>query len=78
MELKLVVNLVRNLLQRRYSAEVSSRQSIEREATGTSLFTAMFQLQRGVGGNSNEVNQYLSISVVESLGFIDVLSWWSA
>jgi hypothetical protein len=28
-ELKLIVNLVRNLLQRRYSAEVSSRKSIE-------------------------------------------------
>ncbi len=77
MELKLVVDLVRNLLQRCYSAEVSSRQSIEREAAGNSLFAAMFQPQRGVGGNSDEVDQYLSISVVESLGFIDVLSWWS-
>ncbi|CAK9259040.1 unnamed protein product [Sphagnum jensenii] len=77
MELKLVVDLVCNLLQRCYSAEVNSRQSIEREAAGNSLFATMFQPQRGVGGNSDEVDQYLSINIVESSGFIDVLSWWS-
>ncbi len=38
----------------------------------------MFQLQRGVSGNSNEVDQYLLIGVVQSSGFIDVLLWWSA
>jgi hypothetical protein len=38
----------------------------------------MFQPQRGVGGNGNEVDQYLSIGVVQSSGFIDILSWWSA
>jgi len=42
-ELKLVVDLIRNLLQCRYSAEVSFHHSIEQEATGNSLFTAMFQ-----------------------------------
>ncbi len=41
-ELKFVVDLVCNSLQRRYSAEVSSRQSIEQEAIGNSLFTTMF------------------------------------
>ncbi|CAM6027525.1 unnamed protein product [Sphagnum balticum] len=41
-ELKLVVNLVRNPLQHRYSAEVSSRQNIEQEAADNSLFVAMF------------------------------------
>jgi hypothetical protein len=65
-------------LQRRYSAEVSSRHSIEQEATDNLLFVTMFQPQRGVGGNGDEVNQYLSISVVQSSGFIDVLLWWSA
>jgi hypothetical protein len=63
-ELKLVVDLIHNSLQRRYSAEVSSRQSIEQEAVGNSLFAAMFQPQCGVGGNGNEVDQYLSIGVV--------------
>jgi hypothetical protein len=77
-ELKLVVDLVRNLLQRRYSAEVSFRQSIEQEAAGKSLFTAMFQPQHDIGGNGDKVDQYLSISVVQSVGFIDILSWWSA
>jgi hypothetical protein len=76
--LKLVVDLVHNSLQRRYSAEVSSRQSIKQEVASNSLFAAMFQPQRGVSGNGNEVDQYLSIGVVQSLGFIDILSWWSA
>ncbi|CAN5952281.1 unnamed protein product [Sphagnum jensenii] len=53
-KLKLVVDLVHNSLQCRYSAKVSSRQSIEQEAAGNSLFAAMFQPQRGVGGNGNE------------------------
>jgi len=43
-ELKFVVDLIRNSLQRRYSAEVSSHQSIEQEAADNSLFAAMFQL----------------------------------
>jgi hypothetical protein len=38
----------------------------------------MFQPQRDVSGNDNEVDQYLSIGVVQSSGFIDILSWWSA
>jgi hypothetical protein len=59
-------------------ANVSSRQSIKQEATGNSLFVVMFQPQHGVGGNSDEVDQYLSIGIVQSSGFIDVLSWWSA
>jgi hypothetical protein len=63
-ELKFVVDLIRNSLQRRYSAEVSSRKTIEHEAVNNSLFTAMFQLQRSVGGNNDEVDQYLSIDVV--------------
>jgi len=65
-------------LKRHYSTEVSSRQSIKQKATGNSLFVAMFQLQCDVGGNGDEVDQYLSIDVVQSSGFIDVLSWWSA
>jgi hypothetical protein len=77
-ELKLVIDLVRNLLQRCYSVEVSSCQSIEQEAVDNSLFAAMFQPQHGVGGNDDKVNQYLSISVVQSSRFIDILSWWSA
>ncbi len=77
-KLKLVVDLVRNSLQRRYSAKVSSHQSIEQEVAGNSLFAAMFQLQRDVAGNGNEVDQYLSIGVFHSSGFIDVLSWWLA
>jgi hypothetical protein len=77
-ELKLVVDLVCNSLQRRYSAKVSSRQSIEQEVAGNLLFTAMFQPQREVGGNGDEVDQYLSIGIIQSSGFIDVLSWWSA
>jgi len=55
-ELKLVVDLVRNLLQRRYSAEMSFHQSIKQEAADNSLFAAMFQLQRDVGGNGDEVD----------------------
>jgi hypothetical protein len=43
---------------------VSSRQSIEQEVAGNSLFVVMFQLQRGVSGNDDEVDQYLSIGVV--------------
>jgi hypothetical protein len=77
-KLKLVVDLVRNSLQRRYSAEVSSRQSIKLEAAGNLLFVAMFQPQRGVGGNGDKVDQYLSIGIVQSSRFINVLSWWSA
>jgi hypothetical protein len=77
-ELKLVVDLVRNSLQRRYSAEVSSRQSIEQEATDNSFFVAMFQLQHDVGGNDDEVDQYLLIDILQSSRFIDILSWWSA
>jgi hypothetical protein len=38
----------------------------------------MFQPQRDVGFNGNEVDQYLSIDIVKSSGFIDILSWWSA
>jgi hypothetical protein len=38
----------------------------------------MFQPQCGVSGNGNEVDQYLSIGVVQSSGFIKILSWWSA
>jgi hypothetical protein len=56
MELKLVVDFVRNSLQRHYSAEVSSRQSIEQDATGNLLFAAMFQLQRNITGNDDEVD----------------------
>ncbi len=41
-QLKLVVDLVRNSLQCRYSAEVSFCQSIKKEATGNSLFATMF------------------------------------
>jgi len=63
-KLKLVVNHVYNSLQHHCSIEVSSRQSIEQKATGNSLFVAMFQLQRDVGGNSDEVDEYLSIGVV--------------
>jgi hypothetical protein len=55
-ELKLVVDLIHNSLQRCYSAEVSSRQSIEQEAAGNSLFAAMFQPQCGVGGNDNQLD----------------------
>ncbi|CAM6022419.1 unnamed protein product [Sphagnum balticum] len=43
-----------------------------------SLFVAMFQSQRGVSGNSNKVDQYLLIGIVQSSRFIDILSWWSA
>ncbi|CAM6015769.1 unnamed protein product [Sphagnum balticum] len=77
-KLKFVVDLVHNSLQRRYSAKVSSRQSIEQEVASNSLFAAMFQPQRGISGNDNEVNQYPSIDVVQSSGFINILSWWSA
>jgi hypothetical protein len=77
-ELKLVVDLVCNSLQHRYSADVSSHQSIEQEAVGNSLFATMFEPQCNVGGNSNKVDQYLSIDVVQLSRFIDVLSWWSA
>jgi hypothetical protein len=56
---------------------VSSRQSIEQETTSNLLFAAMFQLQRSISGNDDKVDQYLSIDVVQSLGFIDVLLWWS-
>jgi hypothetical protein len=77
-KLKLVVDLVCNFLQCRYSAKVSSRQSIEQEVAANSLFAVMFQPQRDVNGNGDEVDQYLSIDVVQSLGFIDVSSWWSA
>ncbi|KAH8960164.1 hypothetical protein BDL97_06G117900 [Sphagnum fallax] len=52
--------------------------AIEQEAAGNSLFAVMFQPQHGVGGNGNEVDRYLSIGVVQSSGFIDILSWWSA
>jgi hypothetical protein len=38
----------------------------------------MFQPQRNIGGNDDEVDQYLSIGVVQSSGFINILSWWSA
>ncbi|CAK9220537.1 unnamed protein product [Sphagnum troendelagicum] len=55
-ELKLIVDLVRNSLQHRYSTEVNSRQNIEQEVAGNLLFTAMFQPQRGIGGNGNEVD----------------------
>jgi len=54
--LKLVIDLVRNLLQHCYSAEVSFRQSIEQEAAGNSLFAVMFQPQRGVGGKGDKVD----------------------
>ncbi len=37
----------------------------------------MFQSQHNVGGNGDEVDQYLSIGVIQSSRFIDVLSWWS-
>ncbi len=55
-ELKLVVDLVRNLLQRRYSAKVSFHQSIKQDVANNSLFTTMFQPQRNVGGNGDEVD----------------------
>ncbi len=42
-ELKLIIDLVRNSLQRHYSAEVSSRQSIKQEAADNSLFAMMFE-----------------------------------
>jgi hypothetical protein len=57
---------------------VSSHQNIEQEEANNSLFVAMFQPQRDVGGNGDEVDQYLSIGVVQSSGFINVLSWWWA
>jgi hypothetical protein len=73
-KLKLVVDLICNSLQRRYLAEVSFRQSIEEEAADNSLFITMFQPQCGIGGNGDEVNQYLLIDVVQSSRFIDILS----
>jgi hypothetical protein len=36
----------------------------------------MFQLQRGVGGNDDEVDQYLTIGIVQSSRFINLLPWW--
>jgi hypothetical protein len=76
--LKFVIDLVYNLLQRCYLAEVSSCQSIKQEAVGNLFFDAMVQPQRGVDGNGDEVDQYLSIDIVQSAGFIDILLWWSA
>jgi hypothetical protein len=38
----------------------------------------MFQSQHSVDGNGDKVDQYLSIGVIQSSRFIDVLSWWSA
>jgi len=56
---------------------MSSRQGIKQEAASNSLFAMMFQPQRGIGGNGNEVDQYLLINIIQSSGFIDDLSWWS-
>jgi hypothetical protein len=38
---------------------VSSCQSIEQEAACNLLFVAIFQLQRDIGANDEEVDQYL-------------------
>ena len=78
MELKRVVDLVRKLPQHRYSAEINSRQSIEPIATINSLFAAMFKPQHNDGRKGDEVDQYLLIGIIQTSGFMDVLSWWSA
>lgn len=75
-ELMVVTEIVRNLLQRRYSAKSTRTQSRELplEASCNTLFSAMFQPHGVESGIDDEVDHYLLIGVVHASGFIDVLS----
>ena len=77
-EHKRVVDLVRSMLQRRYSANLNLSLIIETESSSSSLFASMFQPVCYDGSTGDEIEKYLSIGAFKSSGFIDVLSWWSA
>jgi hAT family C-terminal dimerisation region len=81
-ELKHVTDRVRDVLQRRYPALLNGEANVETGDPGqvsTSLFASILRpsVSMGAGGAVEEINKYLSMGVVQSDGFLDVLSWWS-
>lgn len=79
-EVLIIIEIVRNFLQWRYFAEISSTKSkdLPSGASCNSLFAAMLQ-PHGVDSEMNDkVDQYFLIDVVHASGFIYVLSWWSS
>ena len=68
---------ITTLIQCRYSNTVTTpTPRLDRVDT---LFTAMFEKVQNVGEDiGNEVDKYLSFSVVTSSSFIDVMEWWTA
>lgn len=77
-QLKKLTDIIRSTLQRRYSAELQLRDStVESEEPTNLLFQAMFQLESD-SSMLDDVDQFLSIGVVQCKGFIYILSWWSA
>jgi hypothetical protein len=73
-----MLEIVRDVMQRRYPSEPKTSQDREPIEPSNSLFAALFKQQSQSGGDNDESDKYLSIGIVQSSSFIDVLSWWSA
>ena len=72
-----ITALIRSLIQRRYSNVVAA--PTPRPDSIDTLFTAMFKQVQNVGEViGDEVEKYLSLGVVTSLSFIEVMEWWTA
>ena len=72
-----ITTLIRSLIQCRYSNIVAAL-TPQPDRVDT-LFTAMFEHVQNVGEViGDEVEKYLSLGVVTSSSFIDVMEWWMA
>ena len=70
-----ITALIRSLIQRRYSNIVAAL--TPQPDRVDMLFTAMFEQVQNVGEEiDDEVEKFLSLGVVTSSSFIDVMEWW--
>jgi hypothetical protein len=71
-----ITTLIRSQILRRYSNIVAA--PTPRPDRVDTLFVAMFEQVQNVGDEiGNEVEKYLSLGVVTSSSFIDVMEWWT-
>ncbi len=72
-----ITALIRSQILRRYSNIVAA--PTPRPDRVDTLFAAMFEQVQNVGDEiGDEVEKYLSLGVVTSSSFIDVMEWWTA
>jgi len=72
-----ITALIHSQIQHRYSNIVAT--STPQPDCIDTLFAAMFKQVQNVRDEiGDEVEKYLSLSIVTSLSFIDVMEWWMA